>query len=58
MPRKYIQQNSEKNFPNLKKDIPMKVQEAFRTPNRMDQKKSIHSPYNNQEESYRIKNKY
>ena len=27
------------NFPNLKKDIPMKVQEAYRTPNRLDQKK-------------------
>ena len=28
----------EENFPNLKKDIPMKVQEAYRTPNRLDQK--------------------
>ena len=27
----------EENFPNLKKDIPMKVQEAYRTPNRLDQ---------------------
>ena len=25
----------EENFPNLKKDIPMKVQEAYRTPNRL-----------------------
>ena len=30
----------EENFPNLKNDIPMKVQEAHRTPNRLDQKKS------------------
>ena len=30
----------EENFPNLKKDIPMKVQEAYRTLNRLDQKKS------------------
>ena len=37
----------EENFPNLKNDIPMKVQEAYRTPNRLDQKK-IPSPYNNQ----------
>ena len=37
----------EENFPNLKKDIPMKVQEAYRTPNRLDQKK-IPLPYNNQ----------
>ena len=29
----------EENFPNLKKDIPMKVQETYRTPNRLDQKK-------------------
>ncbi len=30
----------EENFPNLKKDIPLKVQEAYRTPNRLDQKKT------------------
>ncbi|CAH7484839.1 AABR07011733.1 [Phodopus roborovskii] len=29
----------EENFPNLKKDMPMKVQEAYRTPNRLDQRK-------------------
>ena len=29
----------EENFPNLKNDIPMKVQEAYRIPNRLDQKK-------------------
>ena len=38
----------EENFPNLKNDIPMKVQEAYRTPNRLDQKKHIPLPYNNQ----------
>ena len=32
----------EENFPNLKKDIPMKVQEAYRTPNRLDQKTFPH----------------
>ena len=37
----------EESFSNLKKDIPMKVQEAYRTPNRLDQKK-IPLPYNNQ----------
>ena len=37
----------EENFPNIKKDIPMKVQEAYRAPNRLDQKK-IPSPYNHQ----------
>ena len=30
----------EENFPNLQNDIPMKVQETYRTPNRLDQKKS------------------
>jgi hypothetical protein len=28
----------EENFPNLKKEMPMKIQEAYRTPNRLDQK--------------------
>ena len=32
----------EENFPNIKNDIPMKVQEAYRTPNRLDQKKKKH----------------
>ena len=32
----------EENIPNLKNNIPMKVQEAYRTPNRLDQKKSPH----------------
>jgi hypothetical protein len=28
----------EENFPNLKKEMPMIIQEAYRTPNRLDQK--------------------
>jgi hypothetical protein len=28
----------EENFPNLKKEMPMSIQEAYRTPNRLDQK--------------------
>jgi hypothetical protein len=28
----------EENFPNIKKEIPMNIQEAYRTPNRLDQK--------------------
>jgi hypothetical protein len=28
----------EENFPNLKKEKPMNIQEAYRTPNRLDQK--------------------
>jgi chromosome segregation ATPase len=35
----------EENFPNLKKEMPMNIQEACRTPNRLDQK--INSPDTN-----------
>ena len=28
----------EENFPNLKKEMPMNIKEAYRTPNRQDQK--------------------
>ena len=35
------------NFSNLKKDRPMKIQAAYRTPNRLDQKK-VPLPHNNQ----------
>ena len=28
------------NFPNLKKEMPMNIQEAYRTPNRQDQKRN------------------
>ena len=38
--------SSTRTFPNLKKDIPIKVYEAYRTPNRLDQK--ILPPHNNQ----------
>jgi hypothetical protein len=30
----------EENYPNLKKEIPMNIQEAYRTPNRLDQKRN------------------
>ena len=33
-----IFKNYRKNFPNLKKEMPMNIQEAYRTPNRLDQK--------------------
>jgi hypothetical protein len=29
----------EENFPNLKKETPMNIQEAYRSPNRLDQKR-------------------
>jgi hypothetical protein len=28
----------EENFPSLKKDMPINIQEAYRTPNRLNQK--------------------
>jgi hypothetical protein len=30
----------EENFPNLKKEMPINIQEAYRTPNRLDQKRN------------------
>jgi chromosome segregation ATPase len=30
----------EENFPNLKNDMPMNIQEAYKTPNRLDQKRN------------------
>jgi hypothetical protein len=33
----------EENFPNLKKEMPMNIQEAYRTTNRVDQKRNSSS---------------
>jgi hypothetical protein len=30
----------EENFPNLKKEIPINIEEPYRTPNRLDQKRN------------------
>jgi hypothetical protein len=30
----------EENFPNLKKEMPINIQETYRTPNRLDQKRN------------------
>jgi hypothetical protein len=30
----------EENFPNLKKEMPMNIQEAYRTPNKLEQKRN------------------
>ena len=38
-PENILNKIIEEHFPILKNDIPMKVQEAYRTPNRIDQKK-------------------
>ena len=34
---KTFNKNTGENFPNLKKKMPMNIQEAFRTPNTLDQ---------------------
>ena len=31
---------TEENLPNLKKEMPMNLQDAYRTPNRLDQKRN------------------
>ena len=41
----------EESFPNRRKDMPMKIQEAYRTPNRLDPK-TVLSPHNNQNTKY------
>jgi hypothetical protein len=38
----------QENFPKLKKEIPMNIQEAYRTPNRLDQKNAFLLSHNNQ----------
>jgi TolA-binding protein len=39
-PAKIFNKIIEENFPNLKKEMPMKIQEPHRTPNRLDQKRN------------------
>ena len=41
----------EENFPNLEKDMPVKVQKGYRTQNKLDERK-VSSPYNNQYTKY------
>jgi hypothetical protein len=39
-PEKNFNKVIEENFPKLKKEMPMNIQEAYRTPNRLDQKRN------------------
>jgi hypothetical protein len=39
-PANIFNKNIEENFPNLKKEKPMNIQEAHRTPNRLNQKRN------------------
>jgi hypothetical protein len=41
MSSKYLQQIIEENFLKLKKGMPINIQEAHRTPNRLDQKRKF-----------------
>ena len=39
-PEYIFNKNVEENFHNLKKEMPMNIQEAYRTPNRLGQKRN------------------
>jgi hypothetical protein len=39
-PANIFNKTIEENFPNLKKEMSMNIQEAYRTPNRLDQKRN------------------
>jgi len=39
--RGHLQQSIESNFPNLKEEMSMNIQEAYRTPNRWHQKRNF-----------------
>jgi hypothetical protein len=38
----------EENFPNLKKEMPINIQEAYRTPNKWEQKRNLPPSHNHQ----------
>ena len=37
---KYLQKKFKENFPNLKKELPMNIQETYKTPNKLNQKRN------------------
>jgi hypothetical protein len=45
---KYLNKIIKETFPSLKKEMPMNIQEAYRTPNRLDQKRKLLLSQNNQ----------
>jgi hypothetical protein len=40
-PGKSFQHNHRRNFPNLKKEKPINIKEAYTTPNKLDQKRKF-----------------
>ena len=48
VPANIFNKTIDENFPNLKKEIPMNIQEAYRTSNRLDQKRNFPPKHNNQ----------
>jgi len=40
MANKYLQKIIEESFPKLKKEVPINIQEAYRTPNRLNEKRN------------------
>jgi hypothetical protein len=47
-----------KNFPNLEKTMPIQIQEASRTPNRLDQNRTTHDILSLKQQAQRIENEY
>jgi hypothetical protein len=46
------------NFPNLEKGMPIKVQEASKTPNRLDQKEQVHDILSLKQQAQRVEKEY
>jgi hypothetical protein len=46
------------NFPNLEKSMPIQVQEASRTPNRLDQNRTTHNILSLKQQAQRIEKEY
>jgi hypothetical protein len=40
VPVNIFNKNIKENFPNLKKEMPMNIREAYKTPNRLDKKRN------------------
>jgi hypothetical protein len=47
-----------KNFPNLEKTIPIQVQKASRTPNRLDQNRTSHGILSLKQQVQRLEKEY
>ena len=53
-PGNIIHKIIQENFPNLKKDTPIKVQEAYRTSNRLEEEKKVPWQCSNQNTNHAV----